>query len=106
MLADLERYRGGRILALGEGLAAERVTGAFGLSDPDAALETIAATLGVSLTRMPLLAVVRRAMTAIRNDFKAVPVRSGPVPFVTTVEGNCSTGGARWRDGYTGGRGW
>ena len=54
------RSRGGRILALGEGLAAERVTGAFGLSDPDAALETIAATLGVSLTRMPLLAVVRR----------------------------------------------
>ena len=53
VLADLERYRGGRILALGEGLAAERVTGAFGLSDPDAALEAIAATLGVSLTRMP-----------------------------------------------------
>lgn len=61
VLSDLERYRGGRILALDPDLAARRVTGTFPLATPDAALDAIAATLDVAVTRLPLLAVVHRA---------------------------------------------
>jgi transmembrane sensor len=61
VLADLERYRGGRVVALDDRLAAARVTGVFALSDPDAALDVIGAALGMAVTRWPLLAVVRPA---------------------------------------------
>jgi transmembrane sensor len=61
VLSDLERYRGGRILALDADLAARRVTGTFPLAAPDAALDAIATTLGIAVTRLPLLALVRPA---------------------------------------------
>ena len=61
VVADLERYRGGRVLVLDDQLAAARVTGVFALGDPDAALDAIGTTLGVTVTRWPLLALVRPA---------------------------------------------
>lgn len=57
--AELERYRRGRIAVLGERLQALKVSGVFGLDDPDAALQALEATLGVDVLRLPLLAVIR-----------------------------------------------
>ncbi|BBK34886.1 FecR family protein [Stella humosa] len=58
--AELERYRGGRIVPLGNRLRALRVTGAFDTGRPDAALDVIAATLAVDLTRLPFGIVLLR----------------------------------------------
>lgn len=50
---ELGRYLGGRILLLTEGLGDRRITGAFDTSRPDAALDAIAAMLGIIVHRLP-----------------------------------------------------
>jgi transmembrane sensor len=60
VLAELGRYRRGRIVLLDSAAGERRVTGAFDLSDTDEALTVLAATLGVRVTRLtPLLVLVR-----------------------------------------------
>ncbi|MGX7707743.1 FecR family protein [Methylobacterium sp. Gmos1] len=59
VLATLGRYRRGRILLLDARAGARRVTGAFDLRDTDEALEAIAASLSLRVTRVtPLLVLV------------------------------------------------
>lgn len=59
VLAELGRYRHGRILLLERKLGERRVTGAFDLHDTDEALDVIAATMGVRVRRLsPLLVLV------------------------------------------------
>lgn len=61
VLADLGRYRRGRIVILDDGIAEIPVSGAFRTDAVDAALETIAATLGLRITRLTgLLVLVRK----------------------------------------------
>ena len=50
---ELGRYLGGRILLLTGGLGDRRITGAFDTSRPDAALDAIAAMLGIAVHRLP-----------------------------------------------------
>lgn len=52
VLGNLERYLGGRILVTDSAIASLPVTGAFDTRRPDAALDTIARTLPVRLTRL------------------------------------------------------
>ena len=62
VIADLERHRHGRIVILDDGIAGIPVTGAFRTDATDAALETIAATLGLRLSRLGgFLVMIRRA---------------------------------------------
>lgn len=59
VLATLGRYRRGRILLLDAKAGARRVTGAFDLGDTDEALDAIAASLSLRVTRVtPLLVLV------------------------------------------------
>jgi transmembrane sensor len=59
VLAELNRYRRGRILLLDRGLGARRVTGAFDARNTDEALDVIAATMGARIRRLsPLLVLV------------------------------------------------
>jgi transmembrane sensor len=61
VVADLERYRPGRIFIADDDLADLPVTGFFHSSQTDAALQTIEATLPVRLTRLTdRLVVIRR----------------------------------------------
>jgi transmembrane sensor len=61
VLAELERYRRGRIFLLGEGLGRIPVTAVFDTREPDAALDTIAATLSLRVRRLgSYLAVISR----------------------------------------------
>lgn len=53
VVADLDRYRRGRIVILDDRLRALPVTGLFLAAGADAALQTIEATLPVRLTRLP-----------------------------------------------------
>lgn len=53
VVADLDRYRRGRILILDDALSALPVTGLFLAAEADAALQTIEATLPVRLARLP-----------------------------------------------------
>lgn len=57
--AEIERYRSGRIFVVGSRLSALQVTGVFDLGDPDAILRTIEETLPVTVTRLPLVTVIR-----------------------------------------------
>ncbi|BBK39953.1 iron dicitrate transporter FecR [Allostella sp. ATCC 35155] len=50
---ELGRYLGGRILLLTGGLGDRRITGAFDTGRPDAALDAIAAMLGITVHRLP-----------------------------------------------------
>ncbi|MEW5422351.1 FecR domain-containing protein [Amorphus sp. 3PC139-8] len=59
VVAELERYRGGRILVVGDRLRALEVTGVFDLDDPEAVLSTIEATLPVHVVRLPLVTIIR-----------------------------------------------
>jgi len=52
ILAVLERYRGGQIMVLGEELAAMHVSGAFDLTDVEAALDTLALSLSLQVHRL------------------------------------------------------
>ncbi|TXM68672.1 DUF4880 domain-containing protein [Methylobacterium sp. WL69] len=59
VLAELERYRHGRIVLLDARAGERRVTGAFDPQNTDDALAAIGATMGVRLTRLtPLLVLV------------------------------------------------
>lgn len=59
VLATLGRYRRGRIVLLDAKAGARRVTGAFDLGDTDEALDAIAASLSLRVTRVtPLLVLV------------------------------------------------
>ncbi|MFH6787134.1 MULTISPECIES: FecR family protein [Methylobacterium] len=59
VLATLGRYRRGRILLLDANAGARRVTGVFDLRDTDEALDSIAASLSLRITRVtPLLVLV------------------------------------------------
>ena len=52
VIAELNRYRTGRIVIADGGLEALRVSGVFKTDDPDAALDVISDTLGVRATRL------------------------------------------------------
>ena len=58
VIADLERYRGGRIILVDSQLRTLRVTATFDTSDADAALDAIASTLPVRVDRLTGLLVV------------------------------------------------
>lgn len=59
VLAELGRYRHGRILLLDRRLGERRVTGAFDPRDTDDALDVIAATMGVRVRHLsPLLVLI------------------------------------------------
>jgi transmembrane sensor len=60
VMRDLERYRSGRIVITDDAVAHLLVTGAFDTRRPDAALDTIARTLPVKLTRLTDLLVLVR----------------------------------------------
>jgi transmembrane sensor len=62
VVADLNRYRPGRVVVWGDGLAALRVDGAFNIQDPDAVLNAIVRTLPVREARItPYLVVLSAA---------------------------------------------
>lgn len=58
VLAELERYRPGRIVIIDGGLASLPVTGAFAVADSDVTLETIERTLPLRLYRLSDLLVL------------------------------------------------
>lgn len=64
VVADLGRYRKGRIVISDQEIAATPVSGLFHTAETDAALETIAATLPVRLTRITDLLVLIRPQQA------------------------------------------
>ena len=60
VLSELERYRRGRILLMDAALGGRRFSGTLDLRDTDAALDVLAAAMGLRLTRLtPLLVLVR-----------------------------------------------
>ncbi|KQP30643.1 iron dicitrate transport regulator FecR [Methylobacterium sp. Leaf104] len=59
VLAELDRYRRGAIVLLDAAAGERRVTGSFDATDTDEALDAIASSMGVSITRLsPLLILV------------------------------------------------
>jgi transmembrane sensor len=61
VLATLERYRHGRIVALDSAAAEQRVSGVFDLKDTDQALSALEESLPVSITRLTGFMVVVRS---------------------------------------------
>jgi transmembrane sensor len=59
VVAEIERYRGGRIFILGDELRALPVTGLFELREPEAVLDVIEQTLPVRVSRLPFMTVIR-----------------------------------------------
>lgn len=59
VVADIERYRRGRIVLVGDGLRSLEVTGVFDLNDPEAILRTIEDTLPVRMTRLPFVTIIQ-----------------------------------------------
>ena len=59
VVADIERYRTGKIILLGDSLRSLAVTGVFDLNNPEAILTTIEDTLPVQVTRLPFVTIVR-----------------------------------------------
>ncbi|WP_158442378.1 FecR family protein [Paracoccus aminophilus] len=59
VLEVLARYRHGRILLLNDRAAGRPVSGVFDLTDTDAALTALADSLGLSVTRLPGLTLLR-----------------------------------------------
>jgi transmembrane sensor len=59
VVADIERYRRGRIVLVGDELRSLEVTGVFDLNDPEAILRTIEDTLPVQMTRLPFVTIIR-----------------------------------------------
>ncbi|KIY38307.1 FecR domain-containing protein [Pseudomonas asiatica] len=58
VLAELERYRHGRIVLSDSKLAAMEVSGVFDLDEPEALLRTLEQRYGLKVTYLPWLAVV------------------------------------------------
>jgi transmembrane sensor len=61
VLATLERYRRGRIVALDNAAADQKVSGIFDLNDTDQALRALEENLPVSVTHLTDLMVVVRS---------------------------------------------
>lgn len=59
VIAELQRYRAGRVVVLGDRLKALEVTGVFDLDDTDRILRTIEETTKARVVQMPLLTVIR-----------------------------------------------
>jgi transmembrane sensor len=59
VVAELERYRAGRIAIMGERLKTLQVTGVFDLDDPDRLLRALAETTQARIVEMPLLTIIR-----------------------------------------------
>jgi transmembrane sensor len=60
VVAELGRYRRGRIVLIGAGLGAQRFSGTLDLHNTDDALDVLAATMGLRVTRLtPYLVLVR-----------------------------------------------
>lgn len=59
VVAELQRYRAGRIVILGDRLKVLEVTGVFDLDDTDRILRTIEETTKAKIVNMPLLTVIR-----------------------------------------------
>lgn len=59
VVAELQRYRAGRIVVLGDRLKALEVTGVFDLDDTDRILRAIEETTKAQVVNMPLLTVIR-----------------------------------------------
>ncbi|MPZ32173.1 MAG: DUF4880 domain-containing protein [Rhodospirillales bacterium] len=59
VVAELQRYRTGRIVVLGDRLKALEVTGVFDLDDTDRILRTIEGTTKARIVHMPLLTIIR-----------------------------------------------
>ncbi|ARP98486.1 FecR family protein [Pseudorhodoplanes sinuspersici] len=58
VITDIERYRRGQVVIVGQTLRSLEVTGVFDLSDPESVLQTIAETLPVRVVRLPLVTVI------------------------------------------------
>lgn len=61
VVEDLERYRPGRIVPVGERVAGLNVTAVFDLTRPDRALDILAETLDLRIRRLAGLALITRA---------------------------------------------
>ncbi len=61
VVAEIERYRRGRIVLVGSGLQQMSVTGVFDINEPGSILETIRDTLAVRVTELPLVTIIREA---------------------------------------------
>jgi transmembrane sensor len=59
VVAELARYRPGRILVVGERAKALQVTGVFDLDDPDRLLRTLEDATQVRISRLPMLTIIR-----------------------------------------------
>ena len=60
VVAELNRYRAGRIVILGDALDGLTVSGVFTTDNPDAGLDAIASTLPIQVTRLTHLLVIFR----------------------------------------------
>lgn len=59
VVAEIERYRGGRILIIGDELRALPMTGLFELHEPETVLDVIEQTLPVRVSRLPFVTIIR-----------------------------------------------
>lgn len=59
VVSELQRYSHRKIIVLGNDLQMMEVTGAFDMNEPEAILETLAVTLRVNITRLPLVTIIR-----------------------------------------------
>ena len=59
VVAELQRYRTGRIMILGDRLKTLEVTGVFDLDDTDRILRTIEETTKARVVQMPLFTIIR-----------------------------------------------
>lgn len=59
VIAELERYRSGKIILIGQQLQSLKVTGVFDLTQPEEILQAIETTLPVSVTRLPFVTILR-----------------------------------------------
>lgn len=58
VVAELDRYRAGRVVIADGDLEQLLVTGVFDLNEPDAALDTLERTIGATVVRLPLITVI------------------------------------------------
>ena len=61
VVAEVERYRHGRIVLVGAALQRLSVSGVFDLTDPQSVLTAIRQTLPVRVTELPLVTIIRSA---------------------------------------------
>jgi transmembrane sensor len=59
VVREIGHHFSGRIVIASEELAQRRVSGTFAISDPDAALELLRQSLGIEITRLGPLVVIR-----------------------------------------------